>query len=135
MGARARLLSLVLAAGAVGGLANSLAVWAAGTSGLTHALDVRIAPALTPEWLYPRIVWGGIWGLLFLLPLAPQRWIAQGLALSLFPALVQLFVIFPYRSGAGVGGTQLGTLTPLVVLVATAVWGLAASFWLRITGR
>ena len=134
MGARARLLSLVVAAGAAGALVNSLAVWAAGTSGLTQALGVRIAPALTSEWLYPRIVWGGIWGALFLLPLAPQRWIAQGLALSLFPALVQLFVIFPQR-GAGIGGAELGALTPLVVLAATAVWGLAASLWLRITGR
>ena len=133
--AHARQLSLVFAAGVVGALANSVALWGAGTSGLTHALGVRIAPALSPEWLYPRIVWGGLWGLLFLLPLASQRWVAQGLALSLFPTLVQLFVIFPYRTGAGVLGTQLGTLTPLVVLGANAAWGLAASAWLRATGR
>ena len=133
--AHARQLSLVFAAGAVGALANSVALWAAGTSGLTHALGVRIAPALSPEWLVPRIVWGGLWGLLFLLPLASQRWVVQGLALSLFPTLVQLFVIFPYRSGADVLGTKLGTLTPLVVLAANAAWGLAASAWLRVTGR
>jgi hypothetical protein len=133
--ALARPLSLVLAAGAIGAFANSVALWAAGTSGLTHALGVRIAPPLTPEWLYPRIVWGALWGLLFLLPLASQRWVAQGLALSLFPTLAQLFVIFPYRSSAGVLGTKLGTLTPLVVLGANAAWGLAASAWLRITGR
>ena len=136
MGARAhaRQLSLVFAAGAVGAVANSVALWAAGTSGLTHALGVRIAPALTPEWLYPRVVWGGLWGLLFLLPLASQRWVAQGLALSLFPSLVQLFVFFP-RAGADALGTKLGALTPLVVLAANAVWGLAASAWLRATGR
>jgi hypothetical protein len=133
--AHARQLSLVLAAGAVGALANSAALWAAGSSGLTHALGVRIAPTLTPEWLYPRIVWGGLWGLLFLLPLASQRWVAQGLALSLFPTLVQLFVIFPQRTPAGTLGLELGTLTPLVVLAANAVWGLAASAWLRATGR
>jgi hypothetical protein len=132
--AHARQLSLVLAAGAVGALANSVTLWAAGTSGLTHALGVRIAPSLSPEWLYPRIVWGGLWGLLFLLPLASQRWIAQGLALSLFPTLVQLFVIFP-NAGAGALGTKLGTLTPLVVVAANAAWGLAASAWLRIIGR
>jgi hypothetical protein len=132
--AHARQLSLVLAAGAVGALANSVALWAAGTSGLTHALGVRIAPPLAAEWLYPRIVWGGLWGLLFLLPLASQRWVAQGLALSLFPTLVQLFVIFP-NAGTGALGTKLGTLTPLVVVAANAVWGLAASAWLRATGR
>lgn len=132
--AHARQLSLVLAAGAVGALANSAALWAAGSSGATHALGVRIAPALTPEWLYPRIVWGALWGLLFLLPLASQRWVAQGLALSVFPTLVQLFVVFP-RAGADALGLKLGTLTPLVVIAANAVWGLAASAWLRATGR
>jgi len=131
--AHARQLSLVLAAGAVGALANSVALWAAGSSGLTHALGVRIAPSLTPEWLYPRIVWGALWGLLFLLPLASQRWVAQGLALSLFPTLFQLFFVFP--SSVGVLGTGLGTLTPLVVLAANAVWGLAAAGWLHTTGR
>ena len=133
--ANARQLSLVLAAGAVGALANSVALWAAGTSGLTHALGVQIAPALSAEWLYPRLVWGALWGLLFLLPLASQRWVAQGLALSLFPTLFQLFVIFPHRAGLDVLGTKLGTLTPLVVVAANALWGLAASAWLRITGR
>jgi hypothetical protein len=133
--AHARGLSLVFAAGVVGALANSLALWAAGTSGLSEALGVRIAPSLTAGWLYPRIAWGGLWGLLFLLPLASQRWVAQGLALSLFPSLFQLFVIFPYRTSAGTLGTGLGTLTPVVVVAMNAVWGLAASAWLRATGR
>jgi hypothetical protein len=133
--AHARQLSLVFAAGAVGALANSVALWAAGTSGLSEALGVRIAPSLSSAWLLPRIVWGGLWGLLFLLPLASQRWVAQGLALSVFPTLVQLFVIFPYRTSAGVLGTGLGTLTPVLVAAANAVWGLAASAWLRATGR
>jgi hypothetical protein len=135
MRALAKRLSLVFSAGALGGMANSLALWAAGASGLCAALGVAIEPSLTPAWLYPRIVWGGLWGLLFLLPLASQRWVAQGLALCLFPALVQLFVIFPQRTSAGVLGVGLGTLTPLVVVAANAVWGLAASAWLRATGR
>jgi hypothetical protein len=96
---------------------------------------VRIAPSITAAFLYPRIVWGGLWGLLFLLPLASQRWVAQGLALSLFPTLFQLLVVFPYRTSAGTLGTGLGTLTPVVVVAANAVWGVAASGWLRATGR
>ncbi len=119
----------------MGALANSLALWAAGTSGLSEALGVRIAPSLAAGWLYPRIAWGGLWGLLFLLPLASQRWLAQGLALSLFPSLFQLFVVFPYRTSAGTLGTGLGTLTPVVVVAVNAVWGLVASAWLRATGR
>jgi hypothetical protein len=133
--AHARRLALVFAAGAFGALANSVALWAAGASGLHEALGVRIAPSITAAFLYPRIVWGGLWGLLFLLPLASQRWVAQGLALSLFPTLFQLLVVFPYRTSAGTLGTGLGTLTPVVVVAANAVWGVAASGWLRATGR
>ena len=131
----ARSLSLVFAAGALGALANSAALWAAGEFGVTAALDVKIAPAPTPAWLYPRLVWGGLWGVLFLLPLDRSRWIARGLVVSLGPSLGQLFVIFPMQANVGVLGLGLGTLTPLVVLVANAVWGATASWWLRLSGR
>src|SRR5262245_46473837 len=135
MRALARRVSLVFAAGAVGAIANGAALWAAGTSGFNEALGVRIGPPADAAWLYPRIVWGGVWGLLFLLPLASQRWVAQGLVLSIFPTLWQLFVVFPYRTGAGTLGTGLGTLTPILVVLANAAWGIAASGWIRATGR
>jgi hypothetical protein len=125
----ARSLSLYFAAGALGGLANSLAVWLFGRLGVSHALGVGLAPALTPAWLYPRVVWGGIWGLLFVLPL-DLGWARRGLVLSLGPTLVQLLVVFP-RAGAGVGGLSHGTLTPLLVVVFNAVWGLVASWWVE----
>jgi hypothetical protein len=134
MRSAARDASLAVAAGALGGLANSLALWMAGSAGLTHALGVAIAPALAKTWLYPRLVWGGLWGLLFALPLARGSWVAQGLLLSLGPSLVQLFVVFP-QAGRGVAGLHLGALTPAVVLLANAVWGLAAAAWLRLCGR
>jgi hypothetical protein len=130
--AAARALSLCFAAGAAGGLANSFAVWAAGKLGLTGALGVSLAPAFTPAWLYPRLVWGGLWGALFLLPLS-GGWLRRGLLLGLAPALFQLFVVFPYWQGRGWLGVELGALTPVVVLAANAVWGVAASAWLRTT--
>ena len=65
---------LAFSAGALGGLANSLAVWLFGALGITLALGVGIAPGLTPAWLYPRIVWGGLWGFLFLLPRPAGPW-------------------------------------------------------------
>ena len=132
MRSTARALSLCFAAGAAGGLANSLAVWAAGQLGLTGAMGVSIAPGLTPAWLYPRLVWGGLWGALFVLPVT-GGWLRRGLLLGLAPALFQLFVVFPYWQGQGMLGVRLGALTPVVVLVANAVWGTAASGWLRLT--
>ncbi len=126
---------LVFAAGAAGGLANSLVVWFFGLLGITGTLGVSIAPALTPQWLYPRIVWGGIWGVLFLLPLYEERPVSRGFILSLGPTLVQLFIVFPLKAGKGVMGLDLGLLTPLFVLFFNFVWGVKTAVLLRIAGE
>jgi hypothetical protein len=125
-----RKLSLVFAAGCLGGLINSFAAWLAGSRGLTQALGVNLAPHLTLQWLYPRLVWGGIWGFIFLLPILTRSPIQRGLLLSLGPTLMQLFYFFPQHTAYGQMGMALGTLTPLAVLVLNAIWGLTASFWL-----
>ena len=130
-----RRLTLVFAAGCMGGLVNSLALWLFGRAGIPAELGVKLAPALTPGWLYPRVVWGGIWGFLFVLPIFRNQPFAQGLFFSLWPSVVQLFVVFPYQANKGVLGLDLGTLTPVFVLFFNAVWGLTAAFWLRMAGR
>jgi len=126
-----RKLSLVFASGALGGLANSLAVWIFGLLGITGALGVHIAPALTPEWLYPRLVWGGLWGILFLIPILTDRPLARGLLYSIGPTLVQLLIVFPIKAQKGVYGLELGALTPLFVVIFNAVWGVVAAYWLH----
>ena len=128
-------LSLVFAAGSLGGLMNSLAVWIFGEIGLTSTLGVKIAPQLSAPWLYPRIVWGGIWGLVFLLPLLQKRFLYRGLFFSLGPTIVQLFIVFPMKAGQGMMGIDLGLLTPLLVIVFNAIWGLTAAIWLKWTNQ
>lgn len=130
-----RTISLVFTAGALGGLANGFVVWLAGHTGITAALGVKIAPALTPSFLYPRIVWGGLWGFLFLLPLLKSRWFTRGLLFSLGPTVTQLFIIFPYKTHHGLMGIELGLWTPLFVVIFNIVWGIIAALWLRWTGR
>ena len=130
-----RKLSIVFAAGCLGGLLNSLAVWWFGAVGLTSAFSVKIAPQLTAPWLYPRIVWGGIWGALFLLPLLHARVVMRGLIFSLGPTLVQLFIVFPLKAHKGVMGFDLGALTPVFVILFNAIWGLTAALWIRWTGK
>jgi hypothetical protein len=127
----ARTLSLAFAAGVVGAVANSLAVWASGAHGISQAFGVSLAPAFTLVWLYPRLVWGGLWGLLFALPLARPRGLALGLLLGLAPTAYQLLVVFPQR-GSGLLGLEHGTLTPLLVLIFNGIWGIAAALWLRL---
>ncbi|HIK17020.1 MAG TPA: hypothetical protein IGS53_17275 [Leptolyngbyaceae cyanobacterium M33_DOE_097] len=130
--------SIAFSAGAFGGLVNSLTVWLFGLIGITPLFGVKIAPALTPAWLYPRLVWGGLWGLLFLLPIhyliRKPLWF-YGLLFSLLPSLVQLLLVFPVKDSKGLFGLALGGLTPLFVLLFNAVWGIATAFWLHLSDR
>ena len=123
----AKRLTVIFAAGCLGGLANSLAVWLFGAYGVTKTLGVRISPDLSPTWLYPRLVWGGIWGLLFLLPVFRSSVLKRGLLLSLGPTIIQLFVVFPYKADQGMMGMGLGALTPLLVFVFNAIWGITVA--------
>ena len=122
---------ICFAAGCFGGIINSLAVWLGGDLGISKSLGVLIAPALTPVWLYPRIVWGGIWGFLFLLPIMNSRAFAKGTLISLFPTLVQLFIVFPYKADKGIAGLQLGLLTPVFVMIYNWVWGIVTALMIK----
>ncbi|MBI5592612.1 MAG: hypothetical protein HY881_19265 [Deltaproteobacteria bacterium] len=125
-------LLLFFAAGCVGALANSLTIWFFGHQGITRSIGVAMSPALSPEWLYPRIVWGGLWGLLFILPMLNSRLFAKGSILSLFPTAVQLFIIFPYVAHKGIAGFKLGLYTPVCVLFFNWVWGMVTALTIKL---
>lgn len=128
-----RNLSLIFGAGAVGALANSIFIWAVGQAGITQMIGVAVAPSFTLPWIYQRLVWGGIWGGLFLIPLGIRSEIKKGLLLSLAPSGMTLFFFLP-NAGKGMGGLELGLLTPLVVLVANAIWGIVTGLWVQAGG-
>ena len=119
------------AAGCFGGVVNSMIVWLSDHYHLTYLMGVQLSPSFSFSWLYPRIVWGGIWGFLFLLPLREGSTVKRGLLLSLGPTFVQLFVVFPYKTNKGLMGMDLGTLTPLLVFIFNAFWGVATALWLK----
>lgn len=125
-----RKLSLVFASGCFGGVLNAVVVWLFGRAEITAELGVKIAPSLTPAYLYQRTVWGGIWGFLFLIPAFRNRPLSQGLLFSLGPTIVQLFVVFPNYLNKGMLGLDLGAFTPAFVLFFNATWGVAAALWL-----
>ena len=126
-------LLIFFAAGCLGALVNSVVVWQFGQLGITSSLGVSMAPSWSPGWLYPRIVWGGLWGLLFILPMLQSRLLLKGSILSLFPTVVQLFIIFPLIAGKGVGGIALGLLTPVFVLFFNWVWGVASAITIKLS--
>jgi hypothetical protein len=55
--------------------------------------------------------------------------------MSLGPSLVQLLYIFPTVQNKGLLGLKLGALTPVVVILLNAIWGVAAALWLRLIDR
>jgi len=122
---------IIFAAGCLGALANSITVWLFGDTGITSSLGVSIAPSLTPAWLYPRIVWGGIWGLIFILPIMQSKLLLKGTVLSLFPTAVQLFIVFPLKAHKGIAGIDLGLYTPLLVLFFNWVWGVVTALTIK----
>ena len=130
------LIAVCFAAGLIGALFNSGALWLSVKSQLTTFAGVGISPNFSLQWLYPRLVWGGIWGLVYYLTVghrkARRHWIRKGLWVSLLPTAVQLLFIFPYRSGQDILGLSLGTLTPAFVLSYNLIWGFATGFFTRL---
>ncbi|WP_243364548.1 hypothetical protein [Fundidesulfovibrio terrae] len=129
MAAVFRELSRCFTAGVFGGLVNSVFIWGAGAAGLSALVGVNIAPAWTPPWLYQRLVWGGVWGFLFMLPVWTGSVFFRGLVFGLAPSAVQLLVVFPEMLGKGMFGLALGGMTPVYVLIANTFWGVGAAWW------
>jgi hypothetical protein len=127
-------ISLAFASGCLGGLIQALTSWFFGATGISAALGFMMAPQLTPMWLYAHVVWGGIWGFLFLLPVMKESSpYAKGILYSFLPALVKLLIVFPLKDNKGLFGLQLGYITPVLILFFNMVWGTTAATWLRLT--
>jgi hypothetical protein len=122
---------LCYAAGAAGAFANTLLGHLLSQAGLMAALGTRVLVPFGPPSLYTRLVWGGLWGLLLVLPpLMRMKPLKAGLLVSLAPSAAPLFYFFP-RAGAGLLGESFGLGTPLAVLALNAVWGVVAAHLAR----
>jgi hypothetical protein len=123
---------LVFAAGCLGALLQILAMNVANHYGLIHSVGVELSSSYSPQWIYPRIVWGGLWGFIFLLPLLSSSVFLRSFVMCLIPTCAQLFVFYPFYENKGVAGLSLGMLTPFVVLFFYWVWALTAAIALRV---
>ena len=125
-------ISICFTAGGLGGLAASTLLWMAGAYGWTAAMGVTRAPQWTLDWLCPRLLWAGLWGLLFVPQVMADSVFWRGLAYSFGPTLFQLLVVFPEQMEKGLWGLELGSMTPVVVIVVNAVWGWIAALWVML---
>ncbi|MGV1098846.1 hypothetical protein ACUUL3_05485 [Thiovibrio sp. JS02] len=128
-----RRISGAFSGGAFGALVDSVNIWLLGKAGVTAMLGISLKPHFTASWLYPRLVWGGIWAFLLLLPVLKAKTALRGVVMSLFPSTMMLFFVFP-EMGNGLLGLKAGILTPVLVVGLNCIYGLIASFWQKSCG-
>ena len=125
-----RKISAAFTGGAIGGFVDSFNIWAMGKSGISDMIGLAMKPEFNAPWLYQRMVWGGIWMLLLLLPLMGNRAVLRGMLFSLLPSAMMLFIVLP-SMGKGMLGLGFGMITPLVVIGLNLVYGIVAASWYR----
>ena len=130
------LLAVCFTGGLLGGLFNAVAVWLVVELQLPRLAQVTLHADFTPAWPYPKLVWGGIWGLAYFITVggrnARRHWIRKGLWVALLPAAFQLCYFFPYRTPHGMFGLKLGALMPAFVIAFNLVWGFFTGFFTRL---
>ncbi len=114
--------------GALGAFIDSFNIWFMGKIGLSDLIGITMKPEFTAPWLYKRMIWGGIWMLLLLLPVMKNRIYLRGMACSLVPSAMMLFLVLP-SMGKGMFGLGFGPLMPGVVIGLNFIYGMFASYW------
>lgn len=119
---------LCYSAGAVGALAKSGFVGLCARFEIVAALVAPLTAALAPMGLYSRLVWGGLYALLFALPLARSSFLLRALTGALVVSVIQILLLPLLQHSA----LHLLSLTTLGVLLLNCVWGLATVGVLRL---
>lgn len=125
--------TLAYASGSFGALLNSFALYVAAMIGLSTLFGVSMMTEWSLEWLYPRLVWGGVLAFLFVLPVYQTRWLVRGLVWSIVPTIPHLFIIFPGQADvAGETVIEVGVITLICVYIFNCIWGLITSYMLHV---
>ena len=125
-----RKISAAFAGGALGGCVDSFNIWIMGKVGISDLIGLTMKPEFTAPWLYQRMIWGGIWMLLLLLPLLQNKVLLRGCLFSLLPSAMMLLLVLP-GMGKVLLGLGFGTVTPMVVIGLNCIYGMVASIWYR----
>jgi hypothetical protein len=129
-------LSLAFAAGAAAAVAELFVAWILDSMHIFWFLGSRLGEYLLDRsWIiYFHIVWGGVLGLLFLLPVFNNSIFKRGLVLGLVAAGFELLVAFPLFFHQGPLGLELGVWTPTFVVALSLLWGICAAVWFKMSG-
>jgi hypothetical protein len=131
-------ISVLFAGGCFGGICNIFTGWVFEALHISSEMGMKMPVTFEAPAVYRPIIWGGIWGFIFILPLFNKRPVLKGIFLSIAPSLVALFVFMPIRykaileipgSTTAMTGMNIGILMTIYVLMVNAVWGIAAGLW------
>lgn len=130
-------MSLAFTAGAIGGAVNVAFVAIVAAVGIVALLGIHSPRPSMPAFLYKQMAWGGLWGLVLVLPLLRGKWWLRGLVLGFFTSLATMLYFLPRIQlpvggrfeSPGLFGLGWGEMMPLLILVANSVWGLTAAWW------
>lgn len=125
--------ALYYAAASLGGLAVVLTACSLSQLGVPRAVGVAVNPPLELGWIYRAMVWGGIWGFIFLLPIAIRPLWLKGLVLTLAPVLAALIYFGPARGGV-IFALDKGELAPFYIYLINIPWGLVTAYLGRSLG-
>ena len=127
-------LSMTFASGVVGAGLVLMVALLMHRFGFLADLGCRLHPSADGRYIYSRLVWGGLFGLLFCLPILSGSVWKRGLVFGLVPAAVELLVVFPLLNHAQVLGLNYGYTTPIFVVFLDVIWGLTSAGWLKMIG-
>ena len=130
------LFAVCFTAGLLGAVVSSLFLWSCNEWGVTTMLGVNMVQTLKLAELYPKMMVGGLWGLVYFFTVGVPRhrryWVRKGLYFSLIPSLFALFYLYPNIYHQGMAGLDLGMFAPLLIVVINLVWGLFTGFFTRL---
>lgn len=129
----AALISICFCAGMLSALVGFCAVWAWAMLGLPELSVYAVRPLLAPDGFYPRLIWGGLWGVVFFVTVGSARarkhWMRKGLLVSLLPTLLYLIFYLPDQVGSGL---TLSLAAPAIVVVLNLIWGVFIGLFARL---
>ena len=123
-----RNISLAFTGGAIGAFIDSFNIWFMGNVGISDLIGITMKPEFSAPWVYKRMIWGGVWMILLLIPILKNRICLRGIIFSLIPSSMMLLVVLP-SMGKGLLGLGFGTLMPVVVIGLNFIYGIFASYW------
>lgn len=125
-------LSLSFASGMAGAFVARLVLYGFERWGVLSKFNVDLNASLDTVSLYPFLIWGGIFGLIFFFPIFGARNIFErSLLLALVPMLIMFLYVYPSVEHTGYFGFGYGVFTPLFVFILSFVWSLTTALWLR----